>query len=69
VLSVGDMLRDMTTRRMKFPIRNFPIEGTILTDEVRAAAMRAALISLAEEGALIRGKYVGYPRVKASKKR
>jgi hypothetical protein len=54
---------------MKFPIRDFPIPGTILTDEVRAAAMRAALISLAEEGALIRGKYVGCPRVKASKKR
>jgi hypothetical protein len=54
---------------MKFPIQDFPIEGTILTPEKRAAAMDAALASLAAEGKLIRGKYLGCPPLKASKKR
>jgi hypothetical protein len=59
----------MTNKRIKFPVREFPIQGTILTHEVRAAAMQAALESLAAEGALIRGKYTGCPPIKASKKR
>ena len=59
----------MTNKRMKLPIQKFHIHGTILTPAVRAAAMRAALVSLAAEGALIRGKYLGCPPIKASKKR
>jgi hypothetical protein len=65
-------LRDtlvMTNKRMKFPIQDFPIRGTILTPAVRAAAIRDAVASLAAEGALIRGKYLGCPPAKAAKKR
>jgi hypothetical protein len=66
---MGDIIRDMTTKFMKFPIQDFPIKGTILTPAKRAAAMDAALESLAAEGRLIRGRYTGYPPRKATKKR
>ena len=69
VLRKVDIIRRMTSKRMKFPIQNFPIRGTILTPAVRAAAIRDAVMSLAAEGALVRGKYLGCPPVKALKKR
>jgi hypothetical protein len=62
----------MTIKRMKFPIQDFPMKGTILTPARRAAAINAALETLAAEGRLIRGKYLGCPPIKAagtSKKR
>jgi hypothetical protein len=62
-------IRNMTTKRMKLPIQDFPIRGTILTPAVRAAAIRDAVASLAAEGALVRGKYLGCPPAKAPKKR
>lgn len=62
-----DIIRGMTTKRMKFPIQDFPIRGTILTPAVRAAAIRDAVASLAAEGALVRGKYLGCPPLKAPK--
>jgi hypothetical protein len=65
----NDTIRDMTTKRMKLPIQDFPIRGTILTPAVRAAAIRDAVASLAAEGALVRGKYLGCPPAKATKKR
>lgn len=68
----GDIIRRMTIKRMKFPIQDFPIKGTILTSAKREAAMNAALETLAAEGRLIRGKYLGCPPIKVagtSKKR
>jgi hypothetical protein len=59
----------MTTKLIRFPVQDFPIKGTILTPAKRAAAMDAALVSLAAEGLLIRGKYTGCPPRKSAKKR
>lgn len=64
----SDIICAMPTKPMKFPIRSFPIRGTILTPAVRAAAIRDAMASLAAEGVLKGGRYAGCPPIKAVKK-
>ena len=60
-----DIIRHVANKRIKFPVEIVDIPGAILTHAQRAAAMDAALASLAAEGRLIRGKYLGCPPVKA----
>lgn len=57
----------MAIKRIKFPVEFVDLPGVILTRDQRAAAIDTALASLAAEGRLIRGKYLGCPPLKASK--
>jgi hypothetical protein len=71
VIAVEERYHSWMAKRMKYPIDNipFPTRGVLLTRAKRAAAMDAALASMAAEGLLPGWRFPAATAPKTAKKR